>query len=235
MAPLYCHRRDVGRALSPASPIANCARLVWDRVNNKLAALPGARLLALTNGGTITDRGAFSAYLSDGKTKLGELDEEFVYETRVGDTLILGSQVWRVSDLTDDKVMVVPAPGATPRMPFWRGDFPWRPYALGARVGASSPPWLSANCASSRSWGLGGLPRNYGFRHPTGDPTPALTAIKVRAEYEYSASPDADPTRAGCAPGDAQYSSLLASLMAVTQPSPQARGGGKLCPCCRGR
>lgn len=111
------------------------ARLAWDQVNNKVAALPGARLLALTSGGTITDRGAFGAYLSDGKTKLGELDEEFVYETRVGDTLILGSQVWRVSDLTDDKVVVVPAPGATPRMPFWRGDFPWRPYELGARVG----------------------------------------------------------------------------------------------------
>ncbi|MCB0107411.1 MAG: DEAD/DEAH box helicase, partial [Caldilineaceae bacterium] len=98
------------------------ARLVWDQVNHQLAALPGSRLLALTSGGTITDRGAFSAYLSDGKTKLGELDEEFVYETRVGDTLILGSQVWRVTDLTDDKVLVAPAPGATPRMPFWRGD-----------------------------------------------------------------------------------------------------------------
>ena len=90
----------------------------------------------MTNGGTIPDRGAFGAYLSDGKTKLGELDEEFVYETRVGDTFMLGSQVWRVIELTDDKVMVVEAPGATPRMPFWRGDFPWRPYELGERVGA---------------------------------------------------------------------------------------------------
>ncbi|MCO5212266.1 MAG: hypothetical protein M9936_21425 [Caldilinea sp.] len=111
-------------------------RLVWDRVNNRLAALPGSRLLALTNGGTISDRGAFNAYLADGKTKLGELDEEFVYETRVGDTLLLGSQVWRVIELTDDKVIVADAPGATPRMPFWRGDFPWRPYELGERVGA---------------------------------------------------------------------------------------------------
>lgn len=111
------------------------ARLVWDRINNQVAALPGARLLALTNGGTITDRGAFGAYLGDGKTKLGELDEEFVYETRVGDTLILGSQVWRVIEVTDDKVLVADAPGATPRMPFWRGDFPWRPYELGKRVG----------------------------------------------------------------------------------------------------
>ncbi|MBX3015801.1 MAG: DEAD/DEAH box helicase [Caldilineaceae bacterium] len=112
------------------------ARLVWDRINQQVAALPGARLLALTNGGTITDRGAFGAYLGDGKTKLGELDEEFVYETRVGDTLLLGSQVWRVIEVTDDKVLVADAPGATPRMPFWRGDFPWRPYALGQRVGA---------------------------------------------------------------------------------------------------
>jgi len=111
-------------------------RLVWDRVNHQLAALPGARLLALTNGGTISDRGAFSAYLADGKTKLGELDEEFVYETRLGDTLLLGSQVWRVIELTDDKVIVADAPCATPRMPFWRGDFPWRPYELGERVGA---------------------------------------------------------------------------------------------------
>ncbi len=112
------------------------ARLVWDQINNQVAALPGARLLALTNGGTITDRGAFGAYLGDGKTKLGELDEEFVYETRPGDTLILGSQVWRVIEITDNKVLVADAPGATPRMPFWRGDFPWRPYELGQRVGA---------------------------------------------------------------------------------------------------
>jgi ATP-dependent Lhr-like helicase len=112
------------------------ARLVWDQINHQVAALPGARLLALTNGGTITDRGAFGAYLGDGKTKLGELDEEFVYETRPGDTLILGSQIWRVIEITDNKVLVADAPGATPRMPFWRGDFPWRPYELGQRVGA---------------------------------------------------------------------------------------------------
>jgi ATP-dependent Lhr-like helicase len=112
------------------------ARLAWDRVNSKLAALPGSRMLALTNGGTIPDTGSFGAYLSDGKTKLGELDEEFVFETRVGDTLMLGSQVWRVIDLTDNRVVVAEAPGAIPRMPFWRGDYPWRPYELGKQVGA---------------------------------------------------------------------------------------------------
>ncbi|MBN1641172.1 MAG: DEAD/DEAH box helicase, partial [Anaerolineae bacterium] len=112
------------------------ARLSWDRVNGKLAALPGSRMLALVNGGTIPDTGSFGAYLSDGKTKLGELDEEFIFETRVGDKLMLGSQVWRVIDMNDDRITVAEAPGAIPRMPFWRGDFPWRPYELGQRVGA---------------------------------------------------------------------------------------------------
>ena len=112
-------------------------------------------MLAITNGGTIPDRGAFGAYLGDGKTKLGELDEEFVYETRVGDAFMLGSQVWRVIEITDDKVTVVEAPGATPRMPFWRGDFPWRPYELGKRVGDfrrdGGRARLQDCCASRRS------------------------------------------------------------------------------------
>ncbi|MBL7201755.1 MAG: DEAD/DEAH box helicase [Anaerolineae bacterium] len=112
------------------------ARLSWDRVNQRLAALPGSRFLALTNGGTIPDTGSYGAYMPDGKTKLGELDEEFVFETRIGDTLMLGSQVWRVIDMTDDRVIVAEAPGATPRMPFWRGEYPWRPYELGVGVGA---------------------------------------------------------------------------------------------------
>lgn len=112
------------------------ARLDWDRVNNKLAPLPGSRLLALSNGGTIPNTGAFGAYLPDGKTKLGELDEEFVFETRIGDTMMLGSQVWRVLDIDENRVTVTEAPGAIPRMPFWRGDYPWRPYELGQRVGA---------------------------------------------------------------------------------------------------
>ncbi len=111
-------------------------RLSWDRVNGVLAALPGSRLQAMSNPGTITDRGAFGAYLPDGKTRIGELDEEFVFETRVGDTFMLGAQVWRVLEITDDRVVVGESPGSTPRMPFWRGDYPWRPYDLGCRVGA---------------------------------------------------------------------------------------------------
>jgi ATP-dependent Lhr-like helicase len=110
-------------------------RIAWDQINNRIAALPGSRMLAVNQAGTIPDRGAYGAYLPDGKTRIGELDEEFVYETRIGDTFMLGSQVWRVTDITDDRVTVAAAPGAAPRMPFWRGDYPWRPYYLGRRVG----------------------------------------------------------------------------------------------------
>lgn len=111
-------------------------RLAWDRVNDRLIALPGSRMLALTNGGTIPDTGMFGAYLPDRKTKVGELDEEFVFETRVGDCFMLGSRVWRVLDINDDRVVVSEAPGAFARMPFWHGDLPWRQPALGRRLGA---------------------------------------------------------------------------------------------------
>ncbi len=119
---------EVHRTLRP--------RIHWDRVNGRLLALPGSRLQALLDGGTIPDTGSFGAYLPDGKTRIGELDEEFVFETRPGDTFALGSQVWRVLDIDQDRVVVVEAPGAVPRMPFWHGDFPWRPFELGQRVGA---------------------------------------------------------------------------------------------------
>ena len=110
------------------------ARVHWDRVRNRLEALPGTRMLAISNSGAIVDRGAFSVYLPDGKTRIGELDEEFVYESGVGDAFVLGSQVWRMSGIDDDKVVAEPAPGALPRMPFWRGDFPWRAFDLSKRV-----------------------------------------------------------------------------------------------------
>ena len=111
------------------------ARLDWDRASDLLRALPGSRYLATANAGTIADRGTFAAYLSDGKTRLGELDEEFVFERHAGDTFALGSQIWRVVHIGDDRVIVEPAPGAVPAVPFWRGDVPWRPYELGLEVG----------------------------------------------------------------------------------------------------
>ena len=83
-------------------------RLAWDRVHDRLAALPGSRLLAIRNGGTIPDRGAFAAYLPDRKTRIGELDEEFVFETRPGDVFTLGASTWRVHEVTDDRLIVTP-------------------------------------------------------------------------------------------------------------------------------
>ncbi|MGI8424522.1 MAG: DEAD/DEAH box helicase [Chloroflexota bacterium] len=112
------------------------AKVSWDRVNDRLTALPGTRLLAVRSGGTIPDRGMYGLVLADRKTKVGELDEEFVFETRVGDNFLLGSQVWKALEITEDRVIAEPAPGEVPRMPFWRGDFPWRPYDLGQRIGA---------------------------------------------------------------------------------------------------
>jgi len=139
----YHHQHDAGVAQMGAGVMPAVEerlpglrpRIVWDRINDRLSALPGSRLLAMTNGGTIPDTGAFSVYLADGKTKLGELDEEFIFETRPGDTFLLGSQVWRVQAMDDQRIIVGDAAGATPRMPFWRGDYPWRPYELGARIG----------------------------------------------------------------------------------------------------
>ncbi|HEV8633981.1 MAG TPA: DEAD/DEAH box helicase, partial [Chloroflexota bacterium] len=112
------------------------ARLSWDRINDRLAALPGSRILAIRSGGTIPDRGAYALVTSDRRTRVGELDEEFVFETRKGDVFVLGAQTWRVLEIDQDRVVAEPAPGEVPRMPFWRGDYPWRPYDLGKRIGA---------------------------------------------------------------------------------------------------
>lgn len=110
-------------------------KIAWDRVHNRLSALPGSRLLAISNVGTIPDTGQYKVYLADNKTRIGELDEEFVLETRPGDNFLLGSQVWRALEIKDDRVIVSDAAGSVPRMPFWRGDAPWRPFELGERIG----------------------------------------------------------------------------------------------------
>ncbi|WP_433872029.1 ATP-dependent helicase [Saccharopolyspora sp. CA-218241] len=116
------------------------ARIVWDRVNDELRARPGAQRLAVTSGGTIPDRGLFlvttPGETGTGGARVGELDEEMVYESRVGDTFLLGTSAWRVEDITHDRVVVVPAPGAAARMPFWKGDSPGRPLELGRALGA---------------------------------------------------------------------------------------------------
>jgi ATP-dependent helicase Lhr and Lhr-like helicase len=112
-------------------------RLLWDRVTDVITARKGAKLLALSNAGTITERGLYGVFLAgtEPKVRVGELDEEMVFETNPGDVFLLGASSWRVQDITYDSVFVVPAPGEPGRMPFWRGDKPERPLEFGQAIG----------------------------------------------------------------------------------------------------
>jgi ATP-dependent helicase Lhr and Lhr-like helicase len=112
-------------------------RLNWDRLTGVLTPRPGAQRLAVTSGGTIPDRGLFGVFLAGEKaSRVGELDEEMVYESRVGDVFTLGSSSWRIEDITHDRVVVTPAPGVPGKMPFWHGDAPGRPVELGRAIGS---------------------------------------------------------------------------------------------------
>ncbi len=113
------------------------ARIVWDRVGGTIRPRKGARQLAITNAGTIPDRGLFSVTLPDGR-RVGELDEEMVYEARAGQTFLLGASTWRIEEIGRDRVIVSPAPGAPGALPFWRGDGVGRPKELGRAIGAFS-------------------------------------------------------------------------------------------------
>jgi ATP-dependent Lhr-like helicase len=110
------------------------ARLSWDRITDTLTAARGSRMVAVISGGTIPDRGLYTVNLPD-RTRLGELDEEFVHETRIGDVFQLGSSTWRVNAIEHDRVVVTPAPGAPARMPFWHGEYGARSAHLAPRVG----------------------------------------------------------------------------------------------------
>ncbi|MDV3219903.1 ATP-dependent helicase [Intrasporangium sp.] len=114
-------------------------RIVWDRVTDTLSGRRGAQRLAVTSGGTIPDRGLYAVFLASGDgpgRRVGELDEEMVYESRVGDVFTLGTSSWRIEDITHDRVLVTPAPGLAGRLPFWKGDQQGRPAELGRAVGA---------------------------------------------------------------------------------------------------
>src|SRR5579883_1007164 len=134
------------------------ARIAWDPIHHRLAALPGTAHLALVGGGTIPDTGQFPVYLGDGGPRLGELDEEFVYERRVGETFILGNSAWRIDAIEPHRLLVGKAEGHPGVMPFWRGEAATRSPELGEAVGAlcrelteriDDPewlPWLEREC-----------------------------------------------------------------------------------------
>ncbi|WP_435741605.1 ATP-dependent helicase [Nocardioides sp. SYSU DS0663] len=148
-------------------------RIVWDRVSGTLTGRPGSQRLAVTSGGTIPDRGLFGVFLvggddsaTQGGKRVGELDEEMVYESRVGDIFALGATSWRIQDITHDRVLVTPAPGIPGRLPFWKGDAPGRPAELGAAIGAFTrelgalPPEKARRAARDRGldeWAAGNL------------------------------------------------------------------------------
>ena len=114
-------------------------RLTWDRVRNVVSARDGAARLAILNAGTIPDRGLYGVFLAftEGKAvRVGELDEEMVFESHPNETFILGASTWRIVDITHDRVLVTPAPGEPGKMPFWKGDGPGRPLEFGRRIGA---------------------------------------------------------------------------------------------------
>ena len=132
-------------------------RLVYDRDSGLLTARPGAQRLAVTSGGAIPDRGLFTVYLAsedEKPSRVGELDEEMVYESRPGDVIALGATSWRIIEITHDRVLVVPAPGQPARLPFWRGEDAGRPAELGEAIGkftgalaGSTRPEFDKRCA----------------------------------------------------------------------------------------
>ena len=114
-------------------------RITWDRTRNWITPRAGVKRIAILNGGTIPDRGTYGVFLAGERNKpvrVGELDEEMVFESRTGDTFILGASTWRIDEITHDRVLVTPAPGEAGKMPFWHGDQAGRPLEFGRRIGA---------------------------------------------------------------------------------------------------
>src|SRR5438128_5449843 len=123
-------------------------RVIWDRTAGVVRGRTGARRLAVTNAGTIPDRGLFTVQLADGGSRVGELDEEMVYEARAGQTFLLGASTWRIEEITRDRVIVSPAPGVPGAVPFWKGEGVGRPYELGAAVGRLARELSAADAAA---------------------------------------------------------------------------------------
>jgi ATP-dependent Lhr-like helicase len=149
-----------GRYRSPEVPALR-PRISWERTTGRLYPMPGSRHAAILNGGAIPDSGQYAMVLGDRTTRIGELDEEFVFERRLGDTFILGTGCWRIVEVTHDRVVVEPADGREGMMPFWKGEGLGRDAEFGERFGAflrecetrldepAAEGWLASECALS--------------------------------------------------------------------------------------
>jgi ATP-dependent Lhr-like helicase len=131
---------DMLSGLYPSDEFAELRpRVTWDRVTNVLTARPGAKRVAITSGGTIPDRGLYGVFLAGGETtssaRVGELDEEMVFECRVGETFLLGASTWRIEEITHDRVIVSPAPGQPGKIPFWKAESGERTVPFGREIG----------------------------------------------------------------------------------------------------
>ena len=158
-------------------------RIVWDREAGVLRARPGAQRLAVSFSGTIPDRGMFPVVLPEGaeeagRRRVGELDEEMVYESRVGDVVTLGTSSWQIREIANDRVVVDRVSGRSSRLPFWRGEGPGRPASAGAAKGA----FLREAEASLE---FASVPEAAGRPRPAPNPD---SSAKVRSEPLVSAS-----------------------------------------------
>lgn len=137
--PVFDGVLDMLSGLYPSDDFAELRpRLTWDRIGQTLTARPGSKRVAILNGGTIPDRGLYGVFLEGaekGSARVGELDEEMVFESRVGETFLLGASTWRIEDITHDRVVVSPAPGQPGKMPFWHGDSADRSAQFGEEIG----------------------------------------------------------------------------------------------------
>jgi ATP-dependent Lhr-like helicase len=160
-------------------------RITWDRTLGKVRAREGAKRIAVVNGGTIPDRGLYGVYLVDseggrGSRRVGELDEEMVFESRAGDVFLLGASSWRIDEITHDRVLVRPAPGVPGKMPFWHGDRPGRPLEFGRAIGALARSLAASPPAEARAR----LRKEHGLDERAADNLVAYLGDQVKATGE---------------------------------------------------
>lgn len=137
----------------PSSDFADLKPLlVWDRTTDTLSVRKGTPMITRLNAGTIPDRGNYAVHLGDAGPRIGELDEEMVFETKAGDCVLLGASTWRVEAITRDRVLVSPAPGEPGKLPFWRGDGPGRPVELGRAIGAFTRQVAAVPAERAADW-----------------------------------------------------------------------------------